>query len=78
MAEEGTESYQTINGANQKESELLCLLLFTDSNLLIHFSLNEGLRRRIIGRGAVREVGGPRVYIVGTSKSVTPCLQNIV
>ena len=61
MAEEGTESYQNVNGANKKESELLCLLLFTDSNLLVHFSLDEGPRRRTFGYGAVWcGVGGHR------------------
>ena len=67
VAKERTESYQKINGVNQEESELLCLLLFTDSNLLIHFSLDEGPRRRVVGHSL-----GPLVNTGNASKSVTP------
>ena len=72
---------QLMGSKTKKESEFLCSLLFTDSNILIHSSLGNALRRGTAGcrgvghgtfeSGAVDRCLGPQVNTGGASKSVT-------
>ena len=56
---------------SKEESELPYLLFFTDSNLLIHFSLLEAPRRKVVGDGVFEHVLGPQVYTGGAVMNVT-------